>query len=99
VSSIDRPDHFAVANAIGAAIASVSGQVDQVVHVDAGSRAAIIERLVAEATDRAAQAGADRAATEVVEVDEVPLAYVTTPTVRIRVKVAGPVAEAARSGA
>ena len=39
VSEVHRPDHFDVANAIGAAIASVAGEVDRIVHLgEAGGR-------------------------------------------------------------
>jgi N-methylhydantoinase A/oxoprolinase/acetone carboxylase beta subunit len=90
VSEIHRPANFEVANAIGAAIASVSGQVDKVVHVPPGERAAVLEELKREACDRAIEAGADPDGVEVVEVEEIPLAYLTTPAVRIRVRAAGP---------
>jgi N-methylhydantoinase A/oxoprolinase/acetone carboxylase beta subunit len=90
VSAIHRPEHYEVANAIGAAIALVSGQVDQIVHPGPGEREGLIERLSGEACDKAIQAGADPDAVEVVEIEEVPLAYLTTPAVRIRIRAAGP---------
>ena len=39
VSEIVRPEHFDAANAVGAAIASVSGQVDRIFHVGSGGLA------------------------------------------------------------
>jgi hypothetical protein len=45
-----------------------------------------------EAIDRAVSAGATKEGVQVVEIDEVPLAYLTNPAVRIRVKAAGPLA-------
>lgn len=90
VSEIQRPAHFDVANAIGAAIASVSGQVDRVVDLGQTTRDQAIRRAGEEAMDQAVLAGADPAAVEVVEVEEIPLAYVTTPTERLRVKAVGP---------
>jgi N-methylhydantoinase A/oxoprolinase/acetone carboxylase beta subunit len=90
VSEIHRPDHHDVANAIGAAIGSVSGEVDRIFHLGPGGRRAAIEEASAEAVDRAVEAGADRAGVAVVEVEEVPLAYLTDPAIRIRVKAAGP---------
>ena len=90
VSEIDRPDHFDVANAIGAAIAWVSGEIDRVFHVGPGGREAMLEEASAEATDRALRAGADPDRVEVVELEEIPLAYLTTPAVRVRAKAAGP---------
>lgn len=90
VSAIQRPEHFEVANAIGAAIALVSGQVDQIVHPGPGEREAVIEELCGEAKDRAVQAGAEPSAVEIVEIEEVPLTYLTTPAIRMRVRAAGP---------
>lgn len=90
VSQIHRPEHYEVANAIGAAIALVSGQIDQIVHPGPGERERLLEQLSQQACDRAVQAGADPGAVEVVEIEEVPLAYLTTPAVRIRIRAAGP---------
>jgi N-methylhydantoinase A/oxoprolinase/acetone carboxylase beta subunit len=60
VSEVIRPEHHEVANAIGAAIASVSGQVDCIVHLDQdGGRSHALEAVQAEARDRAIRAGAD----------------------------------------
>jgi N-methylhydantoinase A/oxoprolinase/acetone carboxylase beta subunit len=90
VSEVHRPDHFDVANAIGAAIASVSGEVDRIVHLGAGGREAAVADVADEARDRAVAAGASPGGVDVVEVEEIPLAYLTNPAVRIRVKAAGP---------
>src|SRR5690606_14268262 len=74
VSEIHRPDHHDVANAIGAAIASVSGEVDRIFHFGPGGRDAALEEASAEAVDRAVRAGAAREAVEIVEIEEIPLA-------------------------
>jgi N-methylhydantoinase A/oxoprolinase/acetone carboxylase beta subunit len=89
VSGITRPHDFDVANAIGAAIASVSGQVDRIFHLGAGGREAALREACDDATERAVAAGADLATVSVVEIEEIPLAYLTTQAVRIRVKAAG----------
>jgi N-methylhydantoinase A/oxoprolinase/acetone carboxylase beta subunit len=91
-SEVLRPDHSDVANAIGAAIASVSGEVDRVFHLGAGGREAAIAEASRDAIERAASAGAARESVEVVEIEEIPLAYLTDPAVRIRVKAGGPLA-------
>jgi N-methylhydantoinase A/oxoprolinase/acetone carboxylase beta subunit len=89
VSKVLRPAHHDVANAIGAAIAHVSGRWEEVVSLDSGREAAI-----AAASDRARaraiQAGADPDRVDIVEVDEVPLAYTTEPVARLSVKAVGP---------
>jgi N-methylhydantoinase A/oxoprolinase/acetone carboxylase beta subunit len=89
VSEVIRPDHYDVANAIGAAIAQVGGRWEEVVRVDRDR-----ERVIGEACDRARRraiaAGADADRVEIVELEEIPLAYNTEPTVRLRVKAVGP---------
>lgn len=90
VRAIMRPTHHDVANAIGASIASVGGQVDRVVDLQRGSREEATGAAYDAAVDRAVRAGADPRRIELVEIEEVPLAYLTHPAARIRVKVAGP---------
>jgi hypothetical protein len=87
-----RPRHFDVANAIGAAIASVSGQVDRIFHLGPGGREALLAEASAEAREKAVAAGADPQTVDIVEIEELPLAYLTNPAVRVRVKAAGALA-------
>jgi len=89
VSEVIRPDHFDAANAIGAAIASVSGHVDRIFHIGVGGRAAVLDEARDEAREHAVAAGADPGTVEIVELEEIPLAYLTSPAIRIRVKAAG----------
>jgi N-methylhydantoinase A/oxoprolinase/acetone carboxylase beta subunit len=90
--SVVRPEHADVANAIGAALAPVAGEADQVAEVGEGERAGAIDRVTAEARARAIAAGADPSGLETLWVDEVPLAYLDRPMSRLRAKVVGPVA-------
>jgi N-methylhydantoinase A/oxoprolinase/acetone carboxylase beta subunit len=89
ISEVLRPDHHDVANAVGAAIAQVSGQVEEVARFD-GDRAEVLQDARERAIRRAVEAGADGDRVEIVEQDEVPLAYVTEPMVRLRIKAVGP---------
>ena len=89
VSHIVRPEHSDAANAVGAAIASVSGQVDRIFHPGADGRQAALDEARGEARERAVAAGADPGTVQIIEVEEIPLAYLTSPAVRIRVKAAG----------
>jgi N-methylhydantoinase A/oxoprolinase/acetone carboxylase beta subunit len=89
VSEVIRPGHFDAANAIGAAIASVSGQVDRIFHFGPGGRKAALDEASQEARDHAVAAGADPGTVQIVELEEIPLAYLTSPAVRIRAKAAG----------
>ncbi len=94
VSRVARPKHFAVANAVGAAIAEVSGEVDRVFSLDAIGRDDALADARRQATQRALAAGADPALIEIVELDEVPLAYLPSNAVRIRAKAVGALADA-----
>jgi N-methylhydantoinase A/oxoprolinase/acetone carboxylase beta subunit len=89
ISEVLRPDHHDVANAVGAAIAQVSGQIEEVARFD-GNRAEVLADARERAVRRAVAAGADGERVEIVEQEEVPLAYVTEPMVRLRVKAVGP---------
>ena len=88
-SELVKPPHFAVANAIGAAIAQVGGEVDKVVALEGTTRAAAIEEAKAEAVEKAVAAGAQRDGVRVVDVEDVPIAYLAGDATRIRVKAIG----------
>jgi N-methylhydantoinase A/oxoprolinase/acetone carboxylase beta subunit len=88
-SRLVRPEHFAVANAIGAAIAQVGGEVDRVVSLDGQTRWAALDEAKSEAVDKAVAAGAKRETVQIVDVEEVPLAYLPSNAVRFRVKAVG----------
>jgi len=87
VSEVIQVEHRGVANAVGAAIAQVSGEVDQVFS-DIG-RAAAIEAATEMAKQRTIQAGADPETLTVVEVEDLPLSYVPGDALRVRVRVVG----------
>ncbi len=88
-SQVSRPAHFAVANAIGAAIAQVGGEIDRVFSLDGVSRDQALDQARAEATARAVEAGAKSETVQIVDIEEVPLAYLPSNAVRIRVKAVG----------
>ncbi|MFZ0214313.1 MAG: hydantoinase/oxoprolinase family protein [Candidatus Dormiibacterota bacterium] len=88
-SRLVKPDHFSVANAIGAAIAQVGGETDKVFSLAELSREEALEQAREEATAKALAAGADAGSMQIVDVEEVPLAYLPSNAVRIRVKAVG----------
>jgi N-methylhydantoinase A/oxoprolinase/acetone carboxylase beta subunit len=92
VSRVVRVPHGDCANAVGAAIAQVSGECDQIFRdlprVEAIARAREI------AADRAAAAGADRSTLSTIETEDMPLAYLPGNSLRVRVRVVGDVAAA-----
>jgi N-methylhydantoinase A/oxoprolinase/acetone carboxylase beta subunit len=89
LGKVDHPENFAVANAIGAAIANISGEIDKAYSIPDGQRDAILDEARQEAVDRAVEAGAIASTVSIVELDEVPIPYLPGNNVRIRVKAVG----------
>ncbi len=87
VSRVVRVPHSGVANAVGAAIAQVSGEVDQI--FSGMGREAAIEQATAVACRRAVEAGADEASLKVIDVEDLPLAYLPGDARRVRVRAVG----------
>jgi N-methylhydantoinase A/oxoprolinase/acetone carboxylase beta subunit len=90
VSEVLNVPHQAVANAVGAAIAQVSGEVDQIFQDLPRDEAIARARRLAE--DKAVAAGADRATINTVEVEDLPLAWISGNSLRTRVRVVGEIA-------
>jgi N-methylhydantoinase A/oxoprolinase/acetone carboxylase beta subunit len=90
ISEVIRVQHGDCANAVGAAIAQISGETDQV-YRDL-PRAEAIALAEAEAKERAIAAGADPASLTIVDVEDMPLAYLPGNALRVRVRVAGELA-------
>jgi N-methylhydantoinase A/oxoprolinase/acetone carboxylase beta subunit len=88
-SEVLRPEHAEVANAIGAAIAQVGGEVEKVYSLERVGRLEALASAKDEALRRATEAGAQPGSVEVVEVEEVPLTYLPGNATRIRVKAVG----------
>ncbi|QLC24888.1 hydantoinase/oxoprolinase family protein [Parasphingopyxis algicola] len=83
------PDHAAVANAVGAALAQVGGEVDQVFAFDAIGREQALKEACTLARERAVAAGARARTVELVDLEEVPLTYLPGGAVRVRAKMVG----------
>ncbi len=88
-TEIVRPQHAGVANAIGAAIAQVGGEVDRVFSLEGMGREQALDEAKSQAIEKAVAAGADAQTVQIVEVEEVPLAYLPSSATRIRVKAVG----------
>lgn len=87
VSEALRVPHHAVANAVGATIAQVSGKVDQIMqNLTRGEALARAQRL---AEENAIGAGADPATLTVVEMEDLPIAYLPGNSLGTRVRVVG----------
>jgi N-methylhydantoinase A/oxoprolinase/acetone carboxylase beta subunit len=84
-----KPNHFGVANAVGAAIAQVSGEIDRVYALAEIGRDQALDDAKTRAIDAAVAAGALRSSVEIVDVEDVPLAYLPGNATRVRVKAVG----------
>lgn len=89
VSQVLRAPHYQVANAVGAAIAQISGEVDQTYTLETRTREAALEHAKTLANTRAVAAGAHPDTVQVVDIEEIPLTYLPSSALRIRVKAVG----------
>jgi N-methylhydantoinase A/oxoprolinase/acetone carboxylase beta subunit len=88
-SEMVKPQHFEAANAVGAAIGQISGEVDRVYSLESRSRADALDDAKSEASQKAIDAGANAATVQIVDVEDVPLTYLPGNATRIRVKAVG----------
>lgn len=88
-SKVIRPEHSGVANAIGSAIAQVSGQIEKIYVLEDIGREKAVELAKEMAKQEAITAGADPDRLVIVDIEDVPLAYLPGNATRIRVKAAG----------
>jgi len=88
-SEVIRPEHSGCANALGAAIAQVSGDIDKMFSMAGRHRQDVLEEAKQEAIQKAIIAGADPDTVELIDLEELPMAYVTSEFVRIKAKAAG----------
>jgi N-methylhydantoinase A/oxoprolinase/acetone carboxylase beta subunit len=89
VGELHIPEHAGVANAVGAAIAQVSGEVDTIISYADCPREQALASVQRQATERAVAAGADPGSLKLVELEDIPLSYLPGSRARIRAKVVG----------
>src|SRR5690606_24943624 len=87
VEKVVRVEHGSCANAVGAATAQVSGEVDQVFQGTERNEAVAEARRLA--NERAVAAGADATSLRVIESEDIPIAYLPGNAIRVRVRVIG----------
>ena len=88
-ASVLKPEHFGCANAIGSAISKVSGTYEKLMNYDELPREQSLEKAKNEAIELAVEAGAVRETVEIIEMEDVPLAYYPGNTNRVKIKAAG----------
>jgi N-methylhydantoinase A/oxoprolinase/acetone carboxylase beta subunit len=91
-SVVHRPDHYDVANAIGAAIAQCSGEIERVFSLETHTRQEALDMAQELARAEAIKAGASPETVHIIDIHEVPLAYLPGNATRIRVRAAGDLA-------
>ncbi len=96
-SRVIRVEHGDCANAVGAAIAQVSGECDQIFREMTRNDAISAAQRIA--ADNAVAAGADRATIATIETEDMPIAYLPGNSLRVRVRVVGSVAASAAKAA
>jgi N-methylhydantoinase A/oxoprolinase/acetone carboxylase beta subunit len=84
-----RPEHFEVANAVGAAIAQVGSTIERIFPLATVSRIDATAEVIALATDAAIVAGAHPQTVRVVDVEETLMSYLPEEQTRIKVKAVG----------
>ncbi len=89
VSTIVKSEFGGVANAIGASIAQISGQYEQIYIYSKEPREESLEDAQNKAVKQAVLAGALAETIELVEVEETPLAYHPENATRLKIKVVG----------
>jgi N-methylhydantoinase A/oxoprolinase/acetone carboxylase beta subunit len=92
VSDIITPPNHAVANAVGAAIAQAGGEVDRYFSYERLGRDAALAEAREAAIESAVAAGARADSVQIVEVEELPIAYLAGGTTRVRMRAVGEMA-------
>jgi len=87
--SVVRPPNLDVANAVGSAISQIGSQVDQIISVTPSTREHAIESLRRETISRCATAGALAQSIEIIDIEEIPLAYLPAGSVRMQMRAVG----------
>ncbi|WP_372615183.1 hydantoinase/oxoprolinase N-terminal domain-containing protein [Aquicoccus sp.] len=87
ISKVVHVEHNGVANAVGAAMAQISGETDRIYRDMERDEAIAAAR--ADAVEAAVGAGAARETIKVIEVEDLPLAYLPGRAIRTRVRVVG----------
>ncbi len=91
-SSVIKPEYFGTANAIGSAISKVSGTFEKLIDYDKTPRDEALSEAKREAIAMAVASGAIAGTVEIIDVEDVPLAYYPGNTNRVKIKAAGDLA-------
>lgn len=88
-SKVVLPEHFEVGGAVGTTIAEIGAYAEGVVDLDVENRDKAIEEVTEKAKDNLVAAGGIRNTAEVIDIEEVPFAYMPGKREKIRIRVKG----------
>lgn len=89
VSELHRPEHAAVANAIGAAMGQVGARIKRIIDYGDEGREAAIERISDEVKQMVIDAGGIAETAKVVEIEEMPMTHMQTSAVSLKIRAVG----------
>lgn len=92
VAKLTKPIHHDAANAVGAAVTKVSGDIDVIEILEGADERAVFATACENATKQAISKGADPADVKIVEINKIPLPYTTNRAIRLQVRAVGKLA-------
>ncbi|KAL1984915.1 hypothetical protein VTN96DRAFT_8574 [Rasamsonia emersonii] len=87
------PPHHDSANAVGAAIAKVAGEIDVIEILADRDEKAVVAAAQQKAIELAVARGADRTDVKIAQIDKIPLQYVSNKATRLVIKAIGKLAQ------
>src|SRR5699024_3407030 len=88
-SHLHKPENGGVANAIGSAISQISGEIEKIYSISKEEREEILNQAKQLAITETIKAGANAETVEIVDIENVPLAYLPGNATRVKIKAAG----------
>lgn len=88
-SEVVKPEHFEVGGAVGTTIAEIGSYAEGVVDLEIENRETAINNVIEKAKDNLKLAGGIRNSAEVIDIEEIPFAYMPGKREKIRVRVKG----------
>ncbi|KAB8220656.1 hypothetical protein BDV33DRAFT_230821 [Aspergillus novoparasiticus] len=89
VAECIMPPHHDSANAVGAAIAKVAGEIDVIELLEGRDEKQVLEAAKQRAIDAAVARGAERDGVKIATIEKIPLAYATNKATRLVIKAIG----------
>ncbi|MBM7714834.1 N-methylhydantoinase A/oxoprolinase/acetone carboxylase beta subunit [Bacillus thermophilus] len=88
-SKVIHPDHFEVCGAVGATIAEIGSHAEGVADLEIDDRQEAINHVIEMAKNNLEVAGGVRETAEIIDIEEIPFAYMPGKRQKIRVRVKG----------